>query len=90
MGRKSKLQESGYHPTGAEFDKDAPYNQHDRKQTVVVSITISKAFNIESPDDSTEEDLLLSIPEVIKMYNFIKEEGWNIDEETAISDVDEL
>ena len=84
MGRKSKLQESGYHPTGAEFNKYAPYSQSKINQEVVVSLTISKKFKVNAYRDSSDYDVLTSIPEFISLEDNLESDGWSIDEAAVV------
>ena len=55
------MTESGYYPMGAEFDKNAPYNQVDAEPIeieVTVSVTMSKTVKVKVNDyiDEIEED----------------------------------
>ena len=55
------MTESGYYPMGAEFDKNAPYNQVDPEPIeieVTVSVTMSKTVKVKVNDyiDEIEED----------------------------------
>ena len=55
------MTESGYYPMGAEFDKNAPYNQVDSEPIeieVTVSVTMSKTVKVKVNDyiDEIEED----------------------------------
>lgn len=81
-----KIQESGYHPTGAEFDKDAPYNSKDRNQEITVSITASKSFRIKCPNDLTDCGYLEHLPEVSSLLTNLEINDWNIDEYAVIND----
>ena len=51
--------ESGYYPPGAEYDKNAPWNQPDgnkpKKVDVLVSMTLSKGTTIETVDYTAEQ-----------------------------------
>lgn len=84
MERRNRPQESGYHPVGAEFDKDAPYNQEEVEQEVIVSLTISKKFKVKVYRDSTDADILIRIPEVISLENNLQDNSWSIDEEAVV------
>ena len=47
------MTESGYYPMGAEFDKNAPYNQGDPEPIeieVTVSVTMSKTVKVKVND----------------------------------------
>ena len=55
------MTESGYYPMGAEFDKNAPYNQVDPEPIeieVTVSVTLSKTMKIKVNDylEEIEDD----------------------------------
>ena len=55
------MTESGYYPMGAEFDKNAPYNQVEPEPLeieVTVSVTLSKTMKIKVNDylEEIEED----------------------------------
>ena len=55
------MTESGYYPMGAEFDKNAPYNQVESEPLeieVTVSVTLSKTMKIKVNDylEEIEED----------------------------------
>lgn len=83
---KYHVVESGYHPTGAEFDKDAPYNSKDRNQEVTVSITASKSFRIKCPNDLTDCGYLEHLPEVSALLTNLETNDWTIDEYAVIND----
>lgn len=53
------MRESGYYPPGAEFDPNAPYNQHENPEEefeITVSQTLSKAVTVFTSNYNLEVD----------------------------------
>lgn len=84
--RKYTLKETGYHPAGAEFDPNAPYNQKNKIQDFVVSITISKCFSVKCPEGLGENELLNYIPEAENIIDNLENNNWCVDEYTIVND----
>ena len=53
------MQEDGYYPVGAQYDKNAPYNKTENKEKIVdvnVQIKMSKTFPIKVTDYTYNDD----------------------------------
>lgn len=78
--------EADYYPPGAYNDPDAPWNEKTEKVSVTVSITMSKDFTIEVPDDIAldEETLKYYVEQQIYLP---QEAGLHIDSKLIANDL---
>ena len=77
------MKESGYYPSGAEFDNSAPYNQPlDIEHEVFVSVSLSYSTTVLGPKEMNEELIIEEAKEEAKK----KFKDYIIDDISVIND----